>query len=132
MDGSFMVKIKRVYEEADEDDGVRVLVDRLWPRGLKKEGAHVDLWLRDIAPSTRLRKLFSHDPSRWGEFCRRYREELLGDSDRKRRLEELVRLASGETLTLLYSARDRNHNNAVALGELIKELLKEHPPQPPR
>lgn len=110
--------IKNVYEPATADDGVRVLVDRLWPRGLKKTEAGVERWLRDVAPSTELRKWFGHDPDRWDEFRRRYRDELREHPDA---LAELRALAGTHDVTLLFAARDHAHNNAVALCETLSE-----------
>lgn len=111
------IRIKRVYAEPDEKDGTRILVDRLWPRGLTKEKAKVDLWLKDVAPSTELRKWFAHDPARWAGFKTRYREEL-------RRNKEQVSLLKNEVskgpATLVYGARDQEHNEAVVLQELLK------------
>ena len=112
-----MIKFKRVYDRYAESDGKRVLVDRLWPRGMKKEEAGVDLWLRDISPSTGLRKWFSHDPSRWREFKKRYRKEL---EDRQELIEDLRKEARRETVTLLFAAKDTERNNAVALKEIIE------------
>lgn len=111
-----MIKLKRVYDPYADSDGKRILVDRLWPRGIKKEDARMDLWLKDIAPSNELRKWFGHDPGRWQEFRRRYREELKEKSDLVR---ELRKAASKGTVTLLYSAKDTEHNNAVVLKEVI-------------
>ena len=119
-----MIKTKRGYDEVEKDDGIRVLVDRLWPRGIKKEEVKIDLWLKEVAPSTELRKWFSHDPSRWREFCKRYREELRKDEEKKIALSELVKIAGRDELTLVYSAKDKEHNNAVALKNLIDGLLK--------
>jgi uncharacterized protein YeaO (DUF488 family) len=111
-----MVRIKRIYEEPDPADGRRILVDRLWPRGLSKERASVDWWLKDIAPSDELRRWFGHDPDRWPEFRTRYREELEGQ---RPLLDELQSLARKEPITLLYGAKDQDHNNAVVLKELL-------------
>jgi uncharacterized protein YeaO (DUF488 family) len=112
------LRIKRVYAESSEDDGRRILVDRLWPRGLTKERAKVDLWLKDIAPSNELRKWFGHDPKRWPEFKRKYVEELNSLSAP---LALLRREASQETtITLLYGARDEEHNEAVVLQEFLE------------
>ena len=111
-----MVKIKRIYEEPDPADGRRILVDRLWPRGLSKERASVDWWLKDIAPSDELRRWFGHDPERWPEFRARYREEL---KEQRPLLDELKSLARKEPITLLYGAKDQDHNNAVVLKELL-------------
>jgi uncharacterized protein YeaO (DUF488 family) len=113
-----MVKIKRVYDQPEKADGKRVLVDRLWPRGIKKEDAGLDLWLKDIAPSDELRKWFSHDPSKWQEFGKRYRHELKAKPDM---IEDLKKTARSGTVTLLYAARDADRNNAVVLKELIEE-----------
>lgn len=110
--------IKRVYEQPAKDDGLRVLVDRLWPRGLKKEEAAVDLWLKDIAPSAKLRRWFGHDARKWPEFRRRYRSEL---GDRKDEIATLRRRGGNEPVTLLYGARDEAHNQAVVLKEFIEE-----------
>lgn len=105
-------RIKRVYDPPAEADGYRVLVDRIWPRGLSKEAAQVDEWLKDIAPSTALRKWFGHDPEKWQEFMRRYFRELDASPAATARLRTLVR---GRRVTLLYGAKDVLHNNAVAL-----------------
>jgi len=111
------LRMKRVYVEPSEDDGRRILVDRLWPRGLAKEKAKVDLWLKDVAPSNELRKWFGHDPQRWPEFKRRYAEELrtLGEP-----LALLRQEAKHGAVTLLYGARDEEHNEAVVLLELLQ------------
>jgi len=111
------IRIKRVYEEPDRKDGTRILVDRLWPRGLTKEKAKVDLWLKDVAPSTELRKWFAHDPARWAEFQTRYREELRSN---KQQVSLLREEASKGPVTLVYGARDQEHNEAVVLQELLK------------
>jgi uncharacterized protein YeaO (DUF488 family) len=110
------IKIKRVYLEPEEEDGKRILVDRLWPRGLAKAKAGVDLWLKEIAPSTELRKWFGHDPFKWKEFEARYRAEL------KTKKEELLQLrqeAAQGPVTLLYGARDEEHNEAVVLKKIL-------------
>ena len=113
------VKIKRVYEEADKADGKRILVDRLWPRGLSKEKANIDLWLKEIAPSTGLRKWFNHDAQKWPEFKQRYIAELQQNSAA---VEQLQAALKEGTVTLLYGAKDQEHNQAVALRELLKKL----------
>ena len=113
-----MVKIKRVYDHPEKGDGNRVLVDRLWPRGVKKEDAGLDLWLKDIAPSNGLRRWFSHDPSKWQEFKERYRKEL--DSSQKI-IEDLRKESRRGTVTLLFAAKDTERNNAVVLKEMIEE-----------
>lgn len=110
------VWIKRVYEPRSPRDGVRVLVDRLWPRGLSKADAGVDHWMRDIAPSTDLRRWFGHDPDRWQEFRRRYRAEL---AEKAELVDELRGLMRKRRLTLVYSARDERHNQAVVLTEVL-------------
>jgi len=113
-----MIKIKRVYEKPGKADGWRVLVDRLWPRGMKKEAARVDVWMKDVAPSTALRKWFGHEPEKWSEFQKRYRREL----ERKTELlAELKKMAKEHgKLTLLYGAKDEEHNDAVALADVLK------------
>jgi uncharacterized protein YeaO (DUF488 family) len=118
-----MVKIKRVYEDVGKDDGTRVMVDRLWPRGLKKEDIKINLWLKEVAPSNELRKWFSHDPSRWKEFCKRYKQELTKHEEKKKALLHLIEMARSEDLTLVYGAKDKEHNNAQALKEIIEGLL---------
>jgi uncharacterized protein YeaO (DUF488 family) len=112
-----MVKIKRVYDTASRGDGKRILVDRLWPRGLRKEDARIDHWLKEIAPSNELRKWFGHDPAKWPEFRKRYAAELAENSGL---LEELRIEAGKGTVTLLFAAKDATHNNAVVLKELIE------------
>ena len=116
-----MIKIKRVYEEASAGDGMRILVDRVWPRGVSKERARLDDWRKDLAPSTPLRKWFGHDPARWKEFRARYRAELKrsGQGDA---LKELALLSRCKTVTLVYGAADEQHNQAVALKEFLDEL----------
>ena len=111
-----MLKLKRVYDPPSKDDGKRLLVDRLWPRGIKKEDAKIDEWLKDIAPSDELRRWFSHDPAKWQEFRRRYKEEL---KEKRELIERLREEAKRGTITLLYAARDEEHNNAVVLKEVI-------------
>lgn len=111
-----MITIKRIYDPVAEADGKRILVDRLWPRGIKKESAGIDEWLKDIAPSDELRKWFSHDPSKWAEFRQKYRKELQSKSAAIGRLR---REARGATITLLFAAKDVEHNNAVVLKEAI-------------
>jgi uncharacterized protein YeaO (DUF488 family) len=111
------IRLKRVYEGPSSQDGKRVLADRLWPRGLKKEEARVDLWLREIAPSTELRKWFGHDPDKWQEFKRRYFREL--DCNHSA-VQELLALADKGRVTLVFGARDKQFNHAVALKEYIQ------------
>ena len=110
------VRLKRAYEPAAEGDGTRILVDRLWPRGVSKADAALDRWLKEIAPSTGLREWFGHDPARWQEFRRRYKQEL---QQHAAELEELRALARHGTVTLLYGARDEEHNDAVVLRDVL-------------
>lgn len=117
----FDIRIKRIYEPPQASDGARVLVDRLWPRGVRKAEAALELWLKDVAPSPALRRWFGHDPARWEEFERRYRAELAARADA---IEPLRELARAGPLTLLYGARDDLHNHAVVLLEYLKEHLK--------
>ncbi len=112
-----MVKIRRVYDPVSPDDGRKILVDRLWPRGVKKGDARIDEWLKDIAPSNELRKWFSHDPSKWLEFKGRYKEELKNKSEL---IDKLKREAKNGKITILFAARDIEHNNAVVLKEIIE------------
>jgi len=118
-----MIKLKRVYEEEDPGDGVRYLIERLWPRGVKKAALHIDAWLKDAGPSTELRKWFSHDPAKWQDFRRRYFAEL----DRAPEAWAPIRDAARQgTVTLLYSSHDPEHNNAVALKEYIEHKTGAH------
>jgi uncharacterized protein YeaO (DUF488 family) len=110
------MKIKRVYEKPEKDDGIRILVDRLWPRGLTKEKAAIDLWLKDIAPSTELRKWFDHDPEKWKEFRKRYSDELKKNEEQVSRLKDQMKKG---TVTLVYGAKDEEHNEALVLKELL-------------
>jgi uncharacterized protein YeaO (DUF488 family) len=113
-----MVKVKRIYEALEKADGFRVLVDRVWPRGVSKERARLDLWLKDVAPSDALRKWFGHDPKRWTEFAAKYRKELRGKKEMVRQLKQLEE--EHGIVTLLYSAHDEQHNQAVALRNFLK------------
>jgi uncharacterized protein YeaO (DUF488 family) len=115
-----MIKIKRAYDTVDSEDGVRFLVDRLWPRGIRKEALKADSWLKNVAPSAELRQWFGHDPTRWDEFRLRYFSELQAAPDEWR---PIVRTAREGTVTLLYGAHDEKHNNAVALVEFLKTHL---------
>ena len=117
------ILVQRVYDSTTASTGKRILVDRVWPRGIKKETLHLDLWLRDLAPSTPLRKWFGHDPKRWEEFQRRYRTELRRP-EQQGRLNELITLARRGPVTLLYSARDEEHNQARALRRVLEDSLK--------
>ena len=113
-----MIKVKRVYEKPERDDGWRVLVDRLWPRGMKKEAAHLDAWLKEVAPSDELRKWFGHDPEKWREFQKKYRVEL---GKQKELIAELKQIEKQKgTLTLLFGAKDQEHNQVVVLAAVLK------------
>jgi uncharacterized protein YeaO (DUF488 family) len=116
-----MIRLKRVYDAPAAEDGFRVLVERLWPRGITKAEAHLDLWQREIAPSTDLRKWFAHDPAKWEEFSVRYEKELEGKRDLVRALEQKSREA---TVTLVYSAHDELHNSALVLKRVLEKNLK--------
>ena len=111
------IKIKRAYEQSHKDDGLRILVDRLWPRGLTKEKASVDLWLKEIAPSTELRKWFAHDPDKWKSFRGRYETELSHNQDLIKVLKQKAREG---TITLIYGARDEKHNEALVLKHFLE------------
>ncbi|HKW27527.1 MAG TPA: DUF488 domain-containing protein [Terriglobales bacterium] len=115
-----MIQLKRAYEPASKSDGARYLVERLWPRGVKKESLQVEGWLKDVAPSTDLRKWFSHDPAKWPEFRRRYFEELKSNPQA---WEPLLAAARRGRVTLVYSSHDSEHNNAVALKEFLQQRL---------
>ncbi|MBX3329737.1 MAG: DUF488 family protein [Nitrospira sp.] len=116
-----MIRIKRAYSEPSLRDGVRILVDRVWPRGISKERARIVEWRKDLAPSTSLRKWFGHEPGRWTEFRRRYRAELARP-EMMDELKKLARLSCKRTITLVYGAADEEHNQAVALKEFLDEL----------
>ena len=111
------VRLKRAYERAGASDGYRVLIDRLWPRGIRREDSRLDEWARELAPSGELRRWFGHDPARFEEFRRRYTAELAGQEEK---LRELRRRARRGTLTLVYGARDTEHNDAVVLAEILR------------
>ncbi len=110
------IKIKRVYDEYSEDDGIRILVDRIYPRGLRKDEIKIDLWLKDIAPSNELRKWFGHEPDKWNAFLRRYKKEL----DEKHELCVEILKFRNKQITLIYSAKDTRHNNAVVLKDYLE------------
>lgn len=110
------IRLKRIYEQPEDQDGKRILVDRLWPRGISKEKARVDLWLKDIAPSAELRKWFGHDPAKWAEFQKRYREELKSEREA---LAILKKEAAKGAFTLLYGAKDEKYNQAVVLQKVL-------------
>lgn len=120
-----MIQTKRAYDRASKDDGERILVERLWPRGVKKEELRLDRWIKDIAPSTALRQWFQHDPAKWGEFRRRYFRELEKHSDAWR---PLLALSRRGRVTLVYSAHDTEHNNAVALKEFLQAKVRPKKP----
>lgn len=113
-----MIHLKRAYEPPSPEDGLRILVERLWPRGLTKEKAAVDLWKKDIAPSQALRKWYSHDPARWREFQQRYRAELKGNAEAVAKLKSYLQKG---TVTFIYAARDQERNSAVLLKKFIEE-----------
>ena len=110
------IQLKRVYEEPGDTDGKRILIDRLWPRGVTKAKAQIDIWLKGIAPSTELRTWFGHDPSKWDDFKQRYKNELKNNSETVAKL--LEQMAQGK-VTLVYSAKDKEHNDAVVLAEYL-------------
>ena len=112
-----MIKLKRAYEKSSRDDGLRVLVERLWPRGLTKERAAIDLWTKDVAPSPELRKWFGHDPARWEQFRERYQKELR---EKKDAVQSLKQKAKEGTVTLVYAARDEEHNGALVLKNFLQ------------
>ena len=115
-----MIRVKRVYEPAEKSDGVRFLVDHLWPRGLKKEAVEVERWIKLVAPSNELRRWFGHEPAKWKEFQRRYFEEL---NEQPAIWQPLLEAAREKNITLVYSARDPDHNNAVALKSYLEKKL---------
>jgi uncharacterized protein YeaO (DUF488 family) len=117
------IKLKRAYDPASADDGVRILVERLWPRGVKKETLHLDAWLKDVAPSTELRKWFSHDPAKWSAFQRKYFAELDAKPDA---LEPIRKASSHGRVTLIFSSHDAEHNNAAALKAYIETHKARH------
>jgi uncharacterized protein YeaO (DUF488 family) len=120
-----MVSIKRAYEDPAPEDGYRVLVDRVWPRGRTKEALAFDEWAKTLAPSAKLRKWFGHDPKRWHDFQQRYREELAGPAQRER-LKSLITAAGDRPLTLVYGAKDEQHNQAVVLRDLLSQMRSHH------
>jgi uncharacterized protein YeaO (DUF488 family) len=115
------IKLKRVYDQAKPSDGYRVLVDRLWPRGVRKCDAKLDAWFKELAPSTELRKWFEHDPEKWPEFQRRYRAEL---NSKTQPLRKLIVEATGKDITLVYASREQRYNNVVVLKKLLEELIR--------
>lgn len=117
-----MIRLKRAYDETSDEDGTRFLVDRLWPRGIKKEALHVESWVKEVAPSTELRRWFGHDPAKWAEFQQRYTAELEANPGAWK---PLVIAARAGTITLVYGAKDRQHNDAVVLKAFLEERLKD-------
>lgn len=122
------ILLKRAYEPPEPSDGFRILVDRLWPRGVAKESAQIDLWLKEIAPSTALRKWFDHDPLKWLEFRDRYLQELRHQPET---VEQLVAYLRRGVVTLVYGAKDREHNHAVALKEYLEDIPRHPQVSPP-
>lgn len=115
-----LIKVKRIYEVSESNDGYRILVDKLWPRGIKKDDAKLYKWMKDIAPSDTLRKNYHHNVEKFDEFKKRYFEEL----DKKREIiDEIIKLSINDNVTLLYAAKDELHNNAIALKEYIERIL---------
>jgi|SRR5690625_4318370 len=115
------IRIKRAYEKAANADGRRVLLDRLWPRGVKKEDARIHYWAKDLAPSTELRKWFGHDPAKWAEFKKRYLAEIRANKEGLSKLHD--ELKDAKRMTLVYGARDEEHNNAVVMAAYLKDKL---------
>lgn len=120
-------QVKRAYEPATDNDGRRILVDRVWPRGVSKDELHLEGWYRDLAPSTQLRKWFGHDPQRWPDFQKRYTAELKRAEVRDR-LHELAAMGKRGRVTLVYGARDEEHNQAIVLCEYLKRLSAKKSP----
>jgi len=116
-----MFTIKRAYEPPAPEDGERILIDRLWPRGVSKERAAIDEWMKELAPSTELRRWFGHDPAKWDEFRKRYRAELAAQRDA---LHALAKRGARKRITLVYGARDEEHNDAVVLREVLEEMRR--------
>jgi uncharacterized protein YeaO (DUF488 family) len=114
------IKLKRVYEPIENSDGFRILIDRLWPRGINKEKGHIDIWLKEIAPSVALRKWFNHEPGKWKKFVEKYHEEL----EQSETVNEIIKLIKKhKSVTLLYAARDTQHNNAIVLQEFLHKKV---------
>lgn len=118
MESFEMIKIKRAYEKPTEDDGYRILVDRLWPRGVTKNKAKIDLWLKQVSPSDELRKWFSHDSEKWDEFKKRYHSELKSEKTSLQKIKQIEK--ENKIITLVYAAKDDRHNNAIVLADELK------------
>lgn len=118
-----MIKVKRIYADYEKSDGFRILVDRIWPRGIKKVDAHIDLWLKEIAPSTDLRKWFHHDPLKFEEFKKRYLAELQAEPNKNVVKKLLNLIEEKDSVTLLYGAKDPSHNQAIILASYLDDLL---------
>ena len=118
------IRTKRIYESSDDNDGIRILIDRLWPRGIKKESAEIKAWKKEIAPSNELRKWFNHEPERFEEFCKKYMEELGASEDAEKFSEFVKEQLKHENVTLLYAAKDEEHNNALVLNEWLTQDKK--------
>jgi uncharacterized protein YeaO (DUF488 family) len=116
------IRIKRAYEEPDASDGTRILVDHLWPRGVKKDDLKIDRWMREVSPSTALRKWYQHEPGKWEEFRKRFEEEL---APRSQGVQELANMAQEGTVTLVFAAKDAEHSNARVLKEYVERRLSE-------
>lgn len=116
-----MIAIKRVYEQPTSEDGFRILVDRLWPRGVSKENARIDLWVRELSPSNELRRWYQHDPDKWNEFKKRYFTEL---QEKKQSLDEFLQKISAKDVTFVFSSKELQWNNAVALKEFVESVLE--------
>lgn len=119
-----MLNIKRAYDKKESGDGKRILIDRLWPRGLSKAEADIDEWVKELGPSTELRKWFGHDPERWAEFQKRYIREL-SEADKKALLENISQMARRQNVTLIYSAKDTEHNDVKVLEEIIGKMMEQ-------
>lgn len=117
------IRLRRIYDDPAKGEGQRILVDRVWPRGVSKDEAGLDHWFKELAPSTELRKWFGHDPKLWAAFKQKYRKELE-DDDKREKLEELAGLADSGPVTLLFGAKDTEHNQAVVLREVLEEMLQ--------
>lgn len=122
------IQIKRAYEDVADDDGIRILVDRIWPRGVSKEKLHIDHWIKGVAPSTQLRKWFNHEPEKFAAFKNKYKEELHSEKEQSEQLEELKKIViqHKKNVTLIYSAKDHEHNQAVVLKEILDRGLLEN------